>query len=326
MSESSAKKVNVPLLIASLIISFFLWASVYAQNLPVVTRQVEVDLLPDGLDAERFAIVKRPTKIKVWVTGSEQQLNELRDMEKFGLVELSQSVAGDRTYPVALQPTLLRELAHDSVPEIRLDIQPILKRTFKITPQTTGKLSSNELRLDSLVSEPESITVSGARSLVVQVAEARVSFDLSQADPKRSAPHNLLVEVVDARGVRVPGVDVSPPIVGVTPVLIPSPEEKTASILARFKGRVAPGFEQTSYQIDRETATLVGPSFALATVSSIETQLIDIQGLSGPKDFEVPLRLPPGVTSARPAKVKVRVLVRRVPSPPATPAPAGGNP
>ena len=94
----------------------------------------------------------------------------------------------------------------------------------------------------------------------------------------------------------------------------------------RFKGRVAPGFEQTSYQIDRETATLVGPSFALATVSSIETQLIDIQGLSGPKDFEVPLRLPPGVTSARPAKVKVRVLVRRVPSPPATPAPAGGNP
>lgn len=326
MSESSAKKVNVPLLISSLIISFFLWASVYAQNLPVVTRQVEVDLLPDGLDADRFAIVKRPPKLKVWVTGSEQQLNELRDMEKFGLVELSQSIAGDRTYPVALQPSLLRELAHDSVPEVRLDIQPILKRTFKITPQTTGKLPSNELRLDSLVSEPNSVTVTGARSLVVQVAEARISFDLAQADPKRAAPHNLLVEVVDARGVRVAGVDVSPPIVGVTPVLIPSPEEKTASILARFKGRVAPGFEQAGYRLERETVTLVGPSFTLATISSIETQPIDIEGLSGPRDFVAPLRLPPGVTSTRPSKVKVRVLVRRAPSPSATPAPAGVGP
>lgn len=326
MSESNqATKVNVPLLVASLIVSFFLWASVYAQNLPVATRQVEVDLLPDGLNTERFAIVKRPPNFKVWVTGSEQQLKELQDMEKFGLVELSQAVAGDRTYPVALQPPLLRELAHDSVPEIRLDIQPIMKKTFKITPQTTGKLPSNDLRLDSLVSEPDSITVTGARSLVVQVVEARVSFDLSQADPKRAAPHNLLVELVDARGLRVGGVDVSPPIVGVTPVLIPSPEEKTASILARFKGRIAPGFEQAGYRLERETVTLTGPSYALATISSVETQPIDIEGLSGNREFVAPLRLPPGVTATRPSKVKVRVLVRRVPTPTTPPPAAAGD-
>ncbi|MGV3617848.1 MAG: YbbR-like domain-containing protein [Fimbriimonas sp.] len=325
MSEISERKINVPLLVASLIVSFFLWAAVYAQNLPVATRQVEVDLLPDGLDTARFAIVKRPDKLRVWVTGSEQQLNELRDMEKFGLVELSQSVAGARMYPVALQPNLLRELAHDAVPEVRLDIQPILRRKLKVSPQTSGRLSNKDLRLDSLVSEPGTVTVTGARPLVEQVVEARVAFDLGIADPKRAAPHNLVVEVVDARGVRVTGVEVSPPIVGITPVLVPSPEEKTASVLTRFRGSPAPGYEQAGYRLDRETVTLMGPSFALATVSAIETQPIDISGLTGSKEFTTPLKLPTGVTATRPTQVRVRVLIRRVPTPttppPPTPAP-----
>jgi YbbR domain-containing protein len=113
----------------------------------------------------------------------------------------------------------------------------------------------------------------------------------------------------------------------VTPVLIPSPEEKTASILARFKGRVAPGFEQAGYRLERETVTLTGPSYALATISSVETQPIDIEGLSGNREFVAPLRLPPGVTATRPSKVKVRVLVRRVPIPttPTTPPPAAAG-
>lgn len=331
MSESKqGSKVNVPLLISSLLISFFLWASVYAQNLPVVTRQLEIDLLLQGLDSDRFAVVKRPTTIKVWFTGSEQQVKELRDMEKYGRIELSQAVAGDRSYPVLLQPPLLRDLAHDSVPEIRLDIQPMMTRIIKVSRQTTGKLPNDDLRLDSLVLEPDSITVTGARSLVSQVAEARITFDLSQADPKKADPHRLSVDLLDARGVRVPEVNPTPPIINVTPVLIPSPEQKTASILARFKGRVAPGYEQAGYRLARETVTLVGPSYALAMVSSIETQPIDIEGLTENREFTAPLRLPPGVTSTKPSKVKVRVLIRRVPesTPPATPppAPAGDTP
>jgi YbbR domain-containing protein len=319
--EKKGAKLNVPMLIASLIVSFFLWASVYAQNLPVVTRSLDVDLLLQGLDGERYAVVKRPATIKVWYTGSEQQMKELRDMEKYGRIELSQAVAGDRSYPVLLQPPLLRDLAHDSVPEIRLDIQPISTRTFKVSRQTKGKLPGDDLRLDSLVVEPDSITITGARSLVSQVAEARITFDLSLADPKMADPHRLTVDLLDARGVRVPEVVPNPPLVNVTPVLIPSPEEKTASILARFKGRVAPGYEQAGYRLERETVSLVGPSYALAMVSAVETQPIDIEGLSENKEFTVPLRNPPGVTSTKPKKVKVRVLIRRAP-PTATPPPA----
>lgn len=321
--EKKGTKVNVPMLIAALIVSFFLWASVYAQNLPVVTRSLDVDLLLQGLDGDRYAVVKRPATIKVWYTGSEQQMKELRDMEKYGRIELGQAVAGDRSYPVLLQPPLLRDLAHDSVPEIRLDIQPIATRTFKVTRQTKGKLPNDDLRLDSLVVEPASITVTGARSLVSQVAEARITFDLSQADPKMADPHRLTVDLLDARGVRVPEVVPNPPIVNVTPVLIPSPEEKTASILARFKGRPAPGYEQASYRVDRNTVTLIGPSYALAMVSAVETQPIDIEGLSATKQFTVSLRNPPGVTSTKPSKVKVTVDIRRTPAnstPPPAPA------
>jgi YbbR domain-containing protein len=315
-------KINVPLLVASLVVSFVLWAAVYAQNLPVATRQVEVDLLRDGLNENQYAVLKSPDKLRVWVTGSEQQLNELRDMEKFGLVDLSRAAPGARTYPVALQPTLLRELAHDPVPEIRLDIQRILRRRIRVTPQTSGKLSSNDLRLDSLVLDPEAVTVSGPQSLVQQVAEARILFNLGEADPRRAAPHNLPVELVDSKGRRVQDVQVSPVFVAVTPVLQPAPEEKTASVLVRFKGSVASGYEQTAYTVDRDSVVLVGPSFALATVSSIETQPVDVTGLTAPKQFTVPLRLPPGVTSTRPTTIRVRVIVRRTPTAAASPSPA----
>lgn len=320
MSEAPSK-INVPILIASFVLSIFLWAVVYAQNLPIATRQMEVELVLDGLDTTQFAITKRPDKLRIWVTGSEQQLNELRDTEKFALVDLSQPILGKRVYEVRLLPNLLRQLATDSTPEVTMEIEPVRKREgLKVMVQTSGRLPNDELRLDRLVVDPKEVSILGPQSLVESVAQVRVRFDLSDVDPQRKTPHTVLCEPLDDQMRPIDGVKVQPTFVGLTPVLIPSPQEKTANVLVRFKGSPAPGYESAGYRLDADNALLMGPSFALATLSSVSTEDIDLTGLTGPKDFTVKLKLPPGVTDAKPSRVKVRVLVRPAP------APAAGNP
>lgn len=324
MSEKRSK-INIPLLISSLLVSCFLWAAVYAQSLPVTTRPLEVDLLRDGLDANQYSALRVPSKLKVWVTGTEEQLNELRETERVGLLDLSRAQPGERLYPVNLQPPLLRDLAHDRVPEVRIMIERLLRRTIKPTPQTTGKLPTENIRLDMLVIDPPQVSVSGPESRVKEVAEARVPFELAVADPDRRAAHVRPVEVVDSRGRRMDDVDVSPAFVSVTPILQPAPEEKTASVLARFRGSVATGFEQTGYKLDSEKVVLMGPSYSLAMVSSVETQPIDVTGLRANREFTVDLKLPAGVTATRPQRVKVRVFVNRVPNRPRPPTEAPAN-
>jgi YbbR domain-containing protein len=317
----SGGKVNAPLLIASLIISFVLWAAVYAQNLPVNTRSFEIDLLRDGLATDRYAIVKADDKLRVYVTGSDQQMNEVRDAQKYGRIDLSGAAPGERMYPVELQPPLFRDLAHDAVPEVRIAIEEVSRRRLRVAVESVGQLKSANRVLGNLVAEPSAVTISGPESLVKEAAEARVTFDLGEADPRRAEPHNLLVEVIDGKGRRIEsGLDVNPKFVGVTPVLVPSPERKTASVLVRFKGRPAPGYETAAYLVEPDSVTLVGPSFALASVSSVNTQPIDVTGLTEPKEFKATLSLPAGVTAARPNQVTVRVIIRKAPNGPSAPA------
>ena len=316
MSEGS-RKVNVPLLIASFIASFMLWAAVYAQSLPVSTRQFEVDLLRDGFDSQRLAILRGDMKLKVWVTGTEQQINELRDAEKYGQIDLSGAASGEHSYPVYLQPPLLRELAHDRVPEVRMRIEPVLRRKLRVTPTSVGRLSNApQHNLDQLITDPATVTVSGPDSVIKQVAEARVVYDLALADPNRSAPHNLPVEAVDAKGRRIENVEISPIFVAVTPILVPSPVQRTASVLVRFKGAPLMGFEMAGYRVEPANVTLEGASFATNTVSSVETMPVDITNLAESKSLEATLKLPAGVTAVKPNRVTVRVILRKAPSNP----------
>lgn len=307
-------KLNIPVLISSFLIAFFLWAAVYAQNLPITTRQFEIDLIRDGLDESKLAVREGQVKLKVWATGTEQQISELRDAEKFGLVDLSKATSGTRVYPVALQPTLLRQLANDSVPEVRFAIENLAKRSLPVHADTFGKLPSEDMRLDQLVTEPTDVTISGPQTLADQVVDIRVRFDLSMVDPNRRTPNTLPVDAVDAQGRVITGVKLSPVVVGVTPVLSPSPEEKSANVLVRFKGTPAAGYETAGYKLDHDNVVLVGKSFALAMTSTIETEPIDLTGLTSPHQFVATLKLPNGITGTRPDKVKVRVIVRRAPT------------
>lgn len=325
MSEGKSK-VNVPLLIASFIISFFLWAAVYTQSLPLTTRQFEVDLLRDGFDDQRLAILNGDRKIKVWVTGTEQQVNELRDAEKYGQLDLSGAAPGERSYPISLQPPLLRELAHDRVPEVRMKIETVMRRKMRVTPEAVGKLSNApQHNLDQLIADPASVTLSGPESVIKQVAEARVVYDLALADPNRASPHNLPVEAVDARGRRIENVEISPIFVGVIPILVPSPVQRTASVLVRFKGTPRDGLEMAGYRVEPANVTLEGASFATNTVSSVETNPVDLTDLAESRSLEVTLKLPAGVTAVKPNRVSVKVILRKAPANPRSEPPAANE-
>lgn len=321
MSEGSPK-INVPLLIASFIASIVLWAAVYAQSVPMTTRQYEVDLLRDGFDTSRLAVVDGESKLKLWVTGTEQQIAELQTAEKYGQVDLSGAAPGDRSYPVELHPPLLRELIRD-IPEVRMRIETVARRKIRVTPEAVGKLSNApQHNLDQLVADPASVTVSGAESVVKQVAEARVVYDLALADLKRSTPHNLPVEAVDAKGRRIENVEISPIFVGVTPILVPSPVQRSASVLVRFEGALPDGYEMAGYRVEPASVTLEGASFATNTVSSVETQPVNIAGVTSTRSLEANLKVPAGVTAVKPDRVSVRVLIRKAPDRPKPSPPA----
>ena len=69
-----------------------------------------------------------------------------------------------------------------------------------------------------------------------------------------------------------------------------------------------------TYQNQPETVAISGTSQAIATLSQVETEPIDLTGLTKDHQFTAAIKLPPGISKCEPNKVKVRVHIVPVPA------------
>lgn len=154
---------------------------------------------------------------------------------------------------------------------------------------------------------PDKVTVSGATSVVQRVQEALVDIPLDQLTLSLNSSFQPVP--VDARRERVPGVRVNPPTVSVEVPVAQQVSYKEVGVRPVVQGRLASGYYLEPVEVNPPSTTIVGEPNQLAAVSYVETEPIDVRGLSTTSIRQVFLRAPAGVTflQARPVTVTLRV-------------------
>lgn len=309
-------RVNIPILILSLGLSMFLWAVVYSQTVPARDDIVTVELRLSNVDNERIA-VRGPSTIEVPVHGTKQQIDQLLARPATGRVDFANARTGKHSYPVFFQSELLREIATSDLPRADFEVELKSRRTFPVMVRTRGQLSEPSLQLRDRIAVPAEVSVLAPISLLSTISEARVMLDLDKVDPARPEPIDAPVRLYDEKNREIPAnidineATVDPPSVQITPVLLTSPVRKTAFVQVQLKGAPKQDYVYTGYTVEPNQVTIAGSSDILATLSQVQTQMVDITDLSSNRTFDAKIVLPHGVTSATPNVVRVRVSVRR---------------
>jgi len=318
------RKINWPILIASMVISLFLWATVGAQTSQV--RIISVDVKSQGADTERFFIRSLPESINATLRGTTSQINAVSTDSIEAYVDLTNAKTGRNEYPIRIFPEQARQLVTEFPRTVTVEMEAIVQRDVAVTVETSGEMSEPGYVIEKVSSDPSRVTIRGPKTEVDQIEKVRAVLPLGPVDPRRTAPYPLDVIALTKENRPMQFVRCIPLQVGVTPFLGVASVDKSVFVNGRITGQPAPGFQVSDYVFDPPQVSITGSSSRLARISKIDTEMIDISGLSGTTTVEVTLDPPMGVrVQPRSVRATVRIEAKRGVGP--APAPTtGGTP
>ena len=182
--------------------------------------------------------------------------------------------------------------------------------------------------------KPSSVKVIGRSDRVNRVDQLIV-----EAAPTEAGAHiegEFPVVARDRQDNPVQGVKIEPPTVRLSVPLVEKPPSRIVTVSAITSGLPLPPYSLAKITVIPGQVRITGRQDALASTSTIETEIIPVGEMTQTQEFVAHLILPGNVTlsdmttNRRIDTVKVRVEIEKTPVPtlpkaPATPAPASGT-
>ncbi len=317
MNEAVGLRAKVPMMAASLVLSFLLWAYVQIiQPANVRYLNIPIQKFNDDESLKGFVVGKLKTA-SIQITGPDDVLSSaMDDINKRGMVaayvDLSDAHPGVDNYPLHL--SLARhDLKYTVTLEdltTQVEIQRRGTRTVPIDIDPAGQPADKNLAYDGATASPSVVEISGAADAVRQVKSVKVILDLSQISSSESVPETP--EVVDDKDQPVDGVSISPQTVRIAVGMAPAPQSETVLVSPVINGQPAVGFTVKNISVMPNQVAVQGPPEVLSKMRTVPTKAIGINGLTASAVYQVPVELPMGAKLYSAKTVKVRVTIEPV--------------
>ncbi|MFQ5593760.1 MAG: YbbR-like domain-containing protein [Anaerolineae bacterium] len=158
------------------------------------------------------------------------------------------------------------------------------------------------------IADPNTVVVSGPRSLVEQVSSVRADIYLFNEDS--TVQKEVSVVPVDDTGNLVLGADVEPRRVGVTVPITPEGRRKEVAVAPVITGTVALGYYASSISVDPQAVVLTGSRSRVQEAPGfVETDPVSISGAKDSVEVRVPIYVPEGLQLLNPEHQTVTVKV-----------------
>jgi YbbR domain-containing protein len=238
--------------------------------------------------------------------------SRLRSSSFRATADASRAGPGLNELPVTLERLDPAVRAADPVPpRVRVAMEELREHQVPVRVNLTGAVPFGYAAGQARTA-PEAVTASGPASAVQRVQEALVEIPLDQLTLSVNSSYQPVP--VDARRERVPNVRLSPGTVSVEIPVSQQVSYKEVGVRPVVRGRLASGYYLEPIELNPPSATVVGEPAQLAAVAFVETEPIDVSGLSTTSVKQVFLRAPTGVTFLQPRPVNVTLRVNPIPT------------
>ena len=285
-------------------IATLLWLSVASEE--VVERGVRVPLELQNLPAKLEIVEAVQETVDVRVRGSSGALSRLVPGDLVAVIDLGGANPGRRLFQ--LSPDRVRapfdvQVTQVSPSTMSMRFEESAAKAVPVAPSIEGDPSPGYV-VGRITSEPASVEIVGAASLVQRVTEA-VTEPVSVRDATTTVRQSVTIGVPDS-GVRLS----TPQSAKVTVAVLPAPVERVLqnvpvrlrSTAAGLSARAVPPVVQVRIRGLKE-------SLAALEVDSVTTY-VDLAGL-GPGQYRLPVRIEPtkgfGVENTDPGIIAIEI-------------------
>jgi YbbR domain-containing protein len=234
----------------------------------------------------------------VRVSATEETFSELTTADFIAEVNMS----GERQ-PTSNQAVSVRVVGRDDVEIIAISpssIQVLLDdEASKQVPVQINRLGATPqgIVVSLIEASPTTVTVTGAASLIARVDSAAADVNLTGLRVNQQQQYVLSAR--DARNLQLTPIRIEPNTADVRVVVSQPGVQRSVPVELRTRGHVAEGYNLVSSSVDQGTITIEGSIQVVQALDSIETEEVDLSGLSMDQTRSVQLQLPTGITTQR---------------------------
>ena len=321
---------NLPWKIAALVVAILLW--IFVINTQNPTQPQEISSIPvkilgyEKLVEQGYELTNKEEiqnqNFKVVVSGPRLEIDKLvRDPS---LIKVTLDL---ESYLDNLTDYSNSEEAHYSI-KINLDGSSVTikDRRPQVTKVRIDKVASKEQKISYVIAEellnqytllgdgkpiisPEKITITGAKTDIDRVAEARVSIK-SEDFSEDQLVSQLPVTLYDIDGEEIQGLELSDQTIEVK---LPIGSQKRVPVNITYTGKVPDEYVLTKVEASTEEVTIVGKAEVIDSISQIDLEPINLDLLTEADAnlLKVKMKLPNGVMTVDGDEVSVSLQVRK---------------
>ena len=307
---------NLSTLILALVLAVVVWISAVTAANPNIeqTRSVSLDLV--GLDPDMLVVGSVPTQVRVTLEAPSSVMDSMSASENAvqAWVDISGSKPGTQDLEVQVQinPSYRPVRRSSVIPEfVSITLEPLLTRTYPINLEVTGEPAVGYQK-GRLSSEPSSVTISGAASLVTQIEEVNASMDISGAT--ETIDRDIALVAVDQNGEPVSGVTITPLDVSVIQPIFLQGGYRNVIVRVVTTGQPANGYKLTNITVSPLNMVVFSsdPQLVNDLPGYVETEPVDLTDAVDDIDTYVVINLPEGVTMVGEQFVLVQVSIAAI--------------
>lgn len=292
--------------VIALLIALAFWFYVSGSRSTETTRTISVDL--EYLNVPSQVTLRTPVKsVEVELSGEQAVLSALTP----GAVvcELDARGLDVGKYRVAIRSILPKDVKLVDIRPTHADIE-LLRFVDRLIPVEVSveKGLPPGLYLDGVSVVPAEVSARGSEKDVSKITSARIMVTL---DDLKAGGEKILPVEIEKTGEFEDAVTVDPLSVKLSAVLAEGVPKKTVPVNARILGKPTEDFRLKAVIVEPAVATVEGPLGKLDGITKIDTETIDITGISKEQNMVVSLRVPEDsmVTLVGTASVRVNVLL-----------------
>lgn len=298
-------KLKIPLtdflaLMLSFLLALVIWFNAQQGEDPVIRRALQIPVLFTGV-ADNVTIVE-PSNLNLNVLvayeGPASVVNSLTGADFTATADLSQAVYGqEQIVPINVRTANERITLDPPAPgEITVRLEQLVHREIPVELELRGSVPRGYTMQEALV-EPQFITVSGIASDVDQLALARVTVFLSSEDTQAKvvSPQPIFYDQ-QGRVAGVSNLEMSHNSVNVTLPINEAEDFANKVISVNVTGEPAPGYRVLNTSVSPPSVLVTGRPSLLERPFSVQTEPIDVTGLTETFQMRVSLDLPAGIT------------------------------
>jgi len=304
---------NLSTLLLALVMAIVVWVSAMLATDPneesVYPGSIPIQI--EGLDPSMLLMDNKPTEAQITLIAPRSIWSQLLvnpDLVK-AWIDLSGLGAGEYRVPIHEQVGLTPAQVTNIEPsEVLVVLEALASTRYPVDLEVSGEPALG-YRRGIPATTPASATVSGPESKVSQVSQLRAVIDISGAIEGVEAM--LPLRAYDQNGQEVTGVTITPSSVSVKIPVTLLGGYRNVVVKVVTIGQVADGYWLTNVSISPPNVIVfsTNPQEVIALPGYVETNPLDLTGLSDDVDIRATLNLPEGVTLAGEESVLVRLSI-----------------